>query len=220
MTEVGKDADQQTDEFTTALEQYHDSLGELDRLRNQNFRRTLSNISLFFYDRVPKETEAELSIFQKEGRIYDLLKQRAGCYSLTDIAYKLYRLHEEEEPKIKGRFVFSFSWTDEKTGRDFRPEFAIDNIRVVRTKKDRPEVEVVPGAEPLLHVPEGFTIPISLESLNRPGTYDFMKPSYGLWKPQISDEVRTITIPWDKEAIFTFDPKKAEFFEDTKFIRD
>lgn len=220
MAEEGKDVEQQADDFTIALEEYHNSLGELDRLRNQKFRKTLSKISLFFWDRVSKEITAELGVWRKESRIYDLLKQKEGYYPLTDITYKLFRSFEGEEPKIKGRFVFGFSWTDEKTGREFRPEFAMENIRVTRTEKDKHELEIVPGEEPILHVPEGFTIPISLESLNRPGTYDFMKPSYGLWKPQVSDTVRKITIPWDREAVFTHDPQKAEPFEDTKFIQD
>src|SRR3990167_780845 len=214
MAEAGKDAGQQTDEFTDAIAKYHDSLEELDRLRSQKLRRTLSQISLFFHDRLSKEASAESSLSNKETRIFELLKQEAGYYPLSDIAYKLYRSYKDykegEEPKIKGHFVFGFSWTDEKTGRKFHPEFAMDNIRVVKTEKDKPEIEVIPGEEPILHLPEGFTIPISLADLNRPGTYDFMKPSYGLWKPQVSGEVRTITIPWDKGAIFTFDPKKTE----------
>ena len=81
MSEVGKYTRQQTDEFANALDEYHNSLGELDRLRKQKFRRTLSNIALFFYDRVPKETEAELSVFRKESQIYGLLKHKEGLLS-------------------------------------------------------------------------------------------------------------------------------------------
>ena len=85
MAEAGKDAGQQTDEFTDAIAKYHDSLEELDRLRSQKLRRTLSQISLFFHDRLSKEASAESSLSNKETRIFELLKQEAGYYPLSDL---------------------------------------------------------------------------------------------------------------------------------------
>lgn len=128
MAEEGKDVEQQADDFTIALEEYHNSLGELDRLRNQKFRKTLSKISLFFWDRVSKEITAELGVWRKESRIYDLLKQKEGYYPLTDITYKLFRSFEGGEHMWPGDFeVKVLSNTEQLTLDEWAKNYKIES---------------------------------------------------------------------------------------------
>ena len=180
------------DSLQLALNKYYRLKAHWDRLDKERKSNSFRSKVRKLFDEglmigVPLQTQVSMDLSDARSEVETALKERAGTYPLSDITW-------EARPSKTGKphFEFHFSWVDKTTGEEFQPYYSKHDLTVKKSEGDSPQLETRPGEEPVLHLPQGFNIPLVSDYKT---TYYTSEEYHAAWQPDLSDVPTRIKIP-------------------------